>query len=72
LENLCKLFIVVGNHSHIDDVSFPGKSEKGIIRMKDHIVWINGTDKEGLKNAERLLLRFAEMAKVESLYGMKK
>lgn len=36
--------------------------------MEGNTVWINGSDKVGLQNAEVLFLRFAEMAKVESLY----
>ena len=44
-------------------------THKGIIQMKDHIVKINGSDTSGLQNAKTLFLRFAEMAKVESLYN---
>ena len=43
-------------------------THKGIMKMKDHIVKINGSDTSGLLHAKTLFLRFAEMAKVESLY----
>jgi hypothetical protein len=72
------LFVIIGDDSNnghskwldvlrIQDASTTS-TNKGIIQMSDHIVRIDGSDMIGLQNAERLFLRFAEMAKVESLY----
>jgi len=44
-------------------------THKGIMQMEDNIVKINGSDTSGIQNAKTLFLRFAEMAKVESLYN---
>jgi len=49
----------------IQDSVEPGK---GIIQMTGNTVIITGVGMTGLQNAEKLFLRFAEMAKVESLY----
>ena len=63
-----QLYIVVGDNPNLDDLKISDRTNKGIIQMKDKIVQINGADNEGLRNAEKLFLRFAEMAKVESFY----
>lgn len=71
-----QLFVIVGddfnsNHNKLlSDLGIlePG-SKKGIVQMKDNVIKINGSDKTGLENAKKLFLRFAEMAKVESLYN---
>jgi hypothetical protein len=63
-----QLYIVVGDNPDLKDLKTSDRTNKGIIQMKDSIVRINGADMEGLQNAERLFLRFAEMAKVESFY----
>jgi hypothetical protein len=70
-----QLFVIVGDDFNDDLNKWPSDllvkdvgSNKGIIQMTDHIVRIKGSDAIGLQNAQKLFLRFAEMAKVESLY----
>ena len=71
-----QLFVIVGdelngspknwlNDSLLQDMG----SNKGFLRMTNDIVRIDGLDKQGLQNAKTFFLRFAEMAKVESLYN---
>jgi hypothetical protein len=68
-----KMYVVVG-----DDVLLDGDNwaydkrkqelgpHKGVLQMSGTVVSLNGTDTIGLKNAEELFLRFAELALAES------
>ena len=71
-----KLYVVVGddlNSMHgtwlYDLLLQDSGTHKGIIQMENNIVKINASDTNGLQNAKTLFLRFAEMARVESLYN---
>ena len=71
-----QLFVIIGdntNYNHkkwLNDLQIQDAgTNKGIIQMTDNIVRVNGSDLIGLQNAEKLFLRFAEMAKIESLYN---
>ncbi|HCC71944.1 MAG TPA: hypothetical protein DEQ09_12450 [Bacteroidales bacterium] len=71
-----QLYVIIGdntNYNHnkwLNDLQIQDTgTDKGSVQMIDNIVLINGSDLTGLQNAEKLFLRFAEMAKVESLYN---
>jgi len=43
-------------------------TSKGVLQMSSNVVWLNGTDSAGIKYAEELFLRFAELVPAEINY----
>ncbi len=71
-----QLYVIIGDDLNKNQNNWLNESQvqdmvtnKGLLQMRDNIVTINGPDIKGLQNAKTFFLRFAEMAKVESLYN---
>ena len=67
------MYLVIGNDAALNkinwiyDVGLLNKgTQKGVMQMSGSVVRLSGTESTGLKNAEELFLRFAELALAES------
>jgi hypothetical protein len=70
-----QIHVIVGDDKLLDQSKWvydvhqqnPG-AQKGVLQMSGTVVRLNGSDLIGLKNAEKLFLRFAELAKAEGIH----
>lgn len=69
-----QLYVTIGDESTHEPNKWPYDVKrqatvpnKGIIQMVKNVINLNGSDAIGLQNAEKLFLRFAELAKTEGM-----